>query len=112
MAATDGHPLAAATAVLASSFCRYTPLKAHWMEIYTPIVEHMKIQIRMNPAKRCVELKVSQRAFQPSHVLPLLCAASPMRLLTIGSLAALLLLLLILADLPRDHSRERVAEVV
>jgi len=38
---------------------RYTPLKAHWMEIYTPIVEHMKIQIRMNPAKRCVELKTS-----------------------------------------------------
>ena len=28
------------------------------MEIYTPIVEHMKIQIRMNPKKRCVELKV------------------------------------------------------
>ena len=31
------------------------------MEIYTPIVEHMKVQIRMNPKKRCVELKVSAR---------------------------------------------------
>lgn len=27
---------------------RYTPLKKHWMEIYTPIVEHMKIDVRMN----------------------------------------------------------------
>lgn len=40
----------------------YTPLKTHWMEIYTPIVEHMKIQIRMNPKKRCVELKVRSPA--------------------------------------------------
>lgn len=27
---------------------RYTPLKEHWMEIYTPIFEQMKIDIRMN----------------------------------------------------------------
>lgn len=38
---------------------RYTPLKQHWMEIYQPIVEHMKLQIRFNPRKRCVELRVS-----------------------------------------------------
>jgi RNA-binding protein PNO1 len=38
---------------------RYTPLKAAWMEIYQPIVEHMKLQVRFNPKKRCVELRTS-----------------------------------------------------
>lgn len=36
---------------------RYTPLKQHWMEIYTPIYEQMKIDIRMNLKSRKVELK-------------------------------------------------------
>lgn len=36
---------------------RYTPLKQHWMEIYTPIFEQMKIDIRMNLKSRKVELK-------------------------------------------------------
>jgi RNA-binding protein PNO1 len=35
---------------------RYTPIKEHWMEIYTPIFEQMKIDIRMN-------LKVRRHAF-------------------------------------------------
>nr|GMD51557.1 RNA-binding protein pno1-like [Ipomoea batatas] len=36
---------------------RYTPLKKAWMEIYTPIYEQMKIDIRMNLKARRVELK-------------------------------------------------------
>ncbi|KAH7294990.1 hypothetical protein KP509_27G027700 [Ceratopteris richardii] len=36
---------------------RYTPLKQHWMEIYTPVFEQMKIDIRMNLKSRKVELK-------------------------------------------------------
>ncbi|GAB4846162.1 pre-rRNA-processing protein pno1 [Ancistrocladus abbreviatus] len=36
---------------------RYTPLKKAWMEIYTPIYEQMKIDIRMNLKSRKVELK-------------------------------------------------------
>ncbi|XP_004242475.1 uncharacterized protein [Solanum lycopersicum] len=36
---------------------RYTPLKKVWMEIYNPIFEQMKIDIRMNLKKRRVELK-------------------------------------------------------
>ncbi|KAH9324333.1 hypothetical protein KI387_004511, partial [Taxus chinensis] len=36
---------------------RYTPLKKIWMEIYTPIYEQMKIDIRMNIKARRVELK-------------------------------------------------------
>lgn len=36
---------------------RYTPLKQHWMDIYTPVFEQMKIDIRMNLKSRKVELK-------------------------------------------------------
>ncbi|XP_039123239.1 RNA-binding protein PNO1-like [Dioscorea cayenensis subsp. rotundata] len=36
---------------------RFSPLKRCWMEIYTPIYEQMKIDIRMNLKARRVELK-------------------------------------------------------
>ncbi|CAH9088021.1 unnamed protein product [Cuscuta epithymum] len=36
---------------------RYTPLKKAWMDIYTPIFEQMKVDIRMNLKARRVELK-------------------------------------------------------
>lgn len=36
---------------------RLSPLKKNWMEIYTPIYEHMKIDIRMNLKLKSVELK-------------------------------------------------------
>ncbi|CAK9148620.1 unnamed protein product [Ilex paraguariensis] len=36
---------------------RYTPLKKAWLEIYTPIYEQMKIDIRVNLKARKVELK-------------------------------------------------------
>eukprot|EP00455_Lapot_gusevi_P047908 TRINITY_DN6555_c0_g1_i1.p2 TRINITY_DN6555_c0_g1~~TRINITY_DN6555_c0_g1_i1.p2 ORF type:complete len:243 (+),score=77.10 TRINITY_DN6555_c0_g1_i1:112-840(+) len=39
---------------------RFTPLKENWMQIYEPIVEHMKLQIRFNPKRRAVELKTSK----------------------------------------------------
>eukprot|EP00697_Spironema_sp_BW2_P014568 gnl/Spiro4/5042_TR2515_c0_g1_i1.p1 gnl/Spiro4/5042_TR2515_c0_g1~~gnl/Spiro4/5042_TR2515_c0_g1_i1.p1 ORF type:complete len:247 (+),score=64.96 gnl/Spiro4/5042_TR2515_c0_g1_i1:64-741(+) len=38
---------------------RLTPLRNNWMQIYTPIVQHLKLQIRMNTRLRCVELKNS-----------------------------------------------------
>ncbi len=38
---------------------RYTPLRKDWMQIYTPIVEHLKLDVRMNPRNRAVELKTS-----------------------------------------------------
>lgn len=37
---------------------RMTPLKEQWMKIYTPVVEIMKLQIRMNLQNRSVELRV------------------------------------------------------
>jgi RNA-binding protein PNO1 len=36
---------------------RLTPLKENWDKIFAPIVEHMKLQIRMNLHLRAVELK-------------------------------------------------------
>ncbi|KAJ6980525.1 hypothetical protein NC653_028353 [Populus alba x Populus x berolinensis] len=36
---------------------RYSPLKKAWMEIYTPIYEQMKVDVRMNLKARKVELK-------------------------------------------------------
>uniref|UniRef100_A0A1I8P534 K Homology domain-containing protein n=1 Tax=Stomoxys calcitrans TaxID=35570 RepID=A0A1I8P534_STOCA len=38
---------------------RYSSLKEHWMKIFTPIVEHMKLQIRFNMKARQVEIRVS-----------------------------------------------------
>jgi len=38
---------------------RYTPLRENWMKIYKPVVEQMKLQIRMNTTTRKVELKTS-----------------------------------------------------
>lgn len=39
---------------------RLTPLKSHWMEIYEPIVKHLKLQIRMNLRNKAIELKTSK----------------------------------------------------
>ncbi|XP_038073800.1 RNA-binding protein pno1-like [Patiria miniata] len=39
---------------------RYTPLKDNWMKIYSPIVEHLKLQIRFNLRTRHVEIKSSK----------------------------------------------------
>ncbi|KAJ3327184.1 pre-rRNA-processing protein pno1 [Gonapodya sp. JEL0774] len=39
---------------------RMSPLKQNWMKIYTPLVEHMKLQVRMNTRAKAVELKSSE----------------------------------------------------
>lgn len=36
---------------------RLTPLKKEWMNIYKPLVEHLKLQVRFNPKIRGVELR-------------------------------------------------------
>uniref|UniRef100_A0A8C5MT34 RNA-binding protein PNO1 n=1 Tax=Leptobrachium leishanense TaxID=445787 RepID=A0A8C5MT34_9ANUR len=38
---------------------RYTPLKENWMKIFTPIVEHLHLQVRFNLKTRNVEIKVT-----------------------------------------------------
>lgn len=39
---------------------RFTPLKASWMSMIQPLVEHMKLQVRMNTKRRAVELRNSE----------------------------------------------------
>jgi RNA-binding protein PNO1 len=39
---------------------RFTPLKTAWPKIYPPLVEHLKLQVRMNIAKRAIELRTSK----------------------------------------------------
>ncbi|XP_076313843.1 RNA-binding protein pno1 isoform X2 [Tachypleus tridentatus] len=36
---------------------RYTPLKENWMKIFTPVVEHLHLQIRFNLKTRMVEIR-------------------------------------------------------
>jgi len=37
---------------------RIAPLKKHWIKMYTPIVEHLKLHIRFNTRAKAVELRV------------------------------------------------------
>lgn len=40
---------------------RFAPLKANWAKIYTPLVEHLKLQVRMNVKNRAVEMRTSAK---------------------------------------------------
>ncbi|KAI9871197.1 MAG: pre-rRNA-processing protein pno1, partial [Pleopsidium flavum] len=44
---------------------RMTPLKGSWPKIYPPLVEHLKIQVRMNVKNRAVELRSSKHTTDP-----------------------------------------------
>jgi RNA-binding protein PNO1 len=39
---------------------RLSPLKKNWLEICNPLVRHLKLQVRMNVIKKCVEIKSSE----------------------------------------------------
>ncbi|KPI45781.1 Pre-rRNA-processing protein PNO1 [Cyphellophora attinorum] len=45
---------------------RMTPLKNSWPKIYPPLVEHLKLQVRMNIKSRAVELRTSRYTTSPS----------------------------------------------
>ncbi|EON66781.1 pre-rRNA-processing protein PNO1 [Coniosporium apollinis CBS 100218] len=67
---TEGRPLFAPAADVPLAFRvesrkvpvpphRMTPLKAAWPKIYPPLVEHLKLQCRMNVKSKAVELRTS-----------------------------------------------------
>merc|ERR1719408_568194 len=39
---------------------RLTPLKSAWQEVLEPLVLHLKLQVRMNMKRRCVEIRTSE----------------------------------------------------
>jgi RNA-binding protein PNO1 len=39
---------------------RFPPLKKVWMELYKPVVEQCKLEVRMNLKNRCVELRTGK----------------------------------------------------
>ncbi|KAL8435603.1 hypothetical protein ACSSS7_002374 [Eimeria intestinalis] len=41
---------------------RYTPLKQQWVDLIKPLILHMKLQVRMNLKRRCVELRAAPAA--------------------------------------------------
>jgi RNA-binding protein PNO1 len=47
---------------------RYTPLKENWMKVYTPIVEHLDLQIRFNLATRNVEIRAGSKMVESAYL--------------------------------------------
>lgn len=48
---------------------RFTPLKNAWMDLIKPLVEVLKVQIRMNVRKKCVEIRAGPNTEEPSSYL-------------------------------------------
>lgn len=47
---------------------RQTPLKQHWMKIFSPIVEQMLLQVRYNTKTKSVEIKTSEETQDISYL--------------------------------------------
>ncbi len=47
---------------------RMKPLKENWATIVKVLVEHMKIQIKMNPKKKCIEIRTSETTKDPCAI--------------------------------------------
>lgn len=47
---------------------RYTPLKENWLKIFSPVVEHLQLQIRFNLKTRNVEIRTSNETKDISNL--------------------------------------------
>merc|ERR1719321_129006 len=47
---------------------RLTPLKNAWQELLDPLVQHLKLQVRMNTKRRCVETRSSEHTPDISYL--------------------------------------------
>ncbi|KAJ1881349.1 pre-rRNA-processing protein pno1 [Coemansia sp. RSA 1722] len=47
---------------------RFSPLKVDWMKIYSPIVEYLKLQVRMNPKSRMIEIRTCEETVEPGSI--------------------------------------------
>jgi RNA-binding protein PNO1 len=48
---------------------RFTPLKNAWIELIKPLVEVLKVQIRMNVRRKCIEIRAGPNTEEPSSYL-------------------------------------------
>jgi RNA-binding protein PNO1 len=44
---------------------RFTPLRQSWPKLYTPLVEHLKLQVRVNVKRKAVDLRTSKATTDP-----------------------------------------------
>lgn len=63
--ATDGGVYKVQTRKVPVPPHRLSPLKATWPKIYPPLVEHLKLQVRMNIKNKAVELRSSKHTTDP-----------------------------------------------
>ncbi|KZF24650.1 pre-rRNA-processing protein PNO1 [Xylona heveae TC161] len=61
---TDG-PFRAETRKVPIPPHRMSPLKSCWTKVYPPLVEHLKLQVRMNMKNKAVELRSSKHTDDP-----------------------------------------------
>ena len=47
---------------------RFSPLKRDWVQLYTPLVENLGLQVRMNQKRRCVEMRTSEHTVDTGAV--------------------------------------------
>lgn len=47
---------------------RFSPLKRDWVTLYTPLVENLGLQVRMNQKRRCVEMRTSEHTVDTGAV--------------------------------------------
>ncbi|KAJ2135121.1 pre-rRNA-processing protein pno1 [Coemansia sp. RSA 678] len=47
---------------------RLSPLKRDWLKIYSPIVEHLLLQVRMNPKTRMIEIRTCDETLDAGAV--------------------------------------------
>eukprot|EP00298_Acanthocystis_sp_HF-20_P026831 c4663_g2_i1.p1 GENE.c4663_g2_i1~~c4663_g2_i1.p1 ORF type:complete len:240 (+),score=115.85 c4663_g2_i1:41-721(+) len=47
---------------------RLTPLRQTWQQIYQPVVQYLKLQIRYNTTRRCVEIRTCQSTLEQNAI--------------------------------------------
>jgi RNA-binding protein PNO1 len=47
---------------------RFSPLKNEWPRIFPPVVEHLKLQIRMNAKRKVIEIRTSRHTSDPGAI--------------------------------------------
>ena len=62
---------------------RYTPLKKNWMKICSPIVEHLKLEVRFNTESHCVEIRTCKATGDINAIQKVSCPISPINWLNI-----------------------------